>query len=90
MGLSYHVFVLSVGQNGLERKYIEDTGQTREEAEKTLSRSQRQRIIGYRLARPTSHYREQIAEREARGVDHDAIQAGIAAGRKRKVVYRDK
>lgn len=87
---SYHVFVLSVGQNGVERVYIPYTGQTREEAEKTLKRTQRPRIIGYRLAHPTSHYREAIAEREARVVDHDAIQAAIAAGRKRRVVYRDK
>ena len=71
-GNSYHVFVLKVGQEGVERVYIEYTGQTRDEAEKTLKRSQRARVIGYRLARPTSHYREEIAAREARVRDPEA------------------
>lgn len=87
---SYHIFVLSYGREGVERVHITYTGQTREEAERQLKPSQRKRIIGYRLAHPTEHYRASIEAREARGIDHEAIQAAIAAGKRRKVVYRDK
>ena len=58
---AYHAFVLS-RKEGVERVYLEHAGETREEAEKKLKRSQRKRIIGYRVARPTSAYR---AEAEA-------------------------
>lgn len=89
---SYHVFVLSVGQNGVERVYIPYTGQTREEAEKTLKRTQRPRIIGYRLAHPSEHYRAEIEERErtwpARLAEAKAKLA--AGGKRRRIVYRDK
>jgi hypothetical protein len=83
--MSYHVFVLSVGQNGVERIYIADTGQSREDAEKTLKRTQRKRVIGYRLARPTSHYAAEIAARETRPVGAEPQD-----GKKRRVVYRSK
>lgn len=87
---SYHVFVLSYGREGVERVHIAYTGQTRDEAERRLKPSQRKRIIGYRLARPTEHYREEIAAREAREIDPEAIQVAIASGKRRRVVYRDK
>ena len=63
--MSYHVFVLSVGKEGVERIHVLDEGQGQEGAEKSLKRSQRKRVIGYRLAHPTSHYRVEIADREA-------------------------
>ena len=45
-------------------------------------------IKSARIAHPTSCYADAIAEREARGIDHDAIRLAISQGRKRKVVYR--
>jgi len=86
VGLSYHVFVLSVGKEGVERVYVEYTGQSREDAEKTLKRTQRARVIGYKLARPTSHFAAEIAEREARTPGDFEPQDG----KKRRVVYRSK
>lgn len=83
--MRYHVFVLSVGQNGVERKYIEDAGQSREDAEKTLSRSQRRRVIGYKFARPTSDHKAAIAEREARQPGDVPLE-----GKKKRFVYRAK
>lgn len=81
----YHVFVLSVGAQSVERKYIpeSDKAPTREAAEKLLSRSQRKRIIGYRLARPTSAHRDEIMEREARERD-----TSVAPTRRRNFRYR--
>jgi hypothetical protein len=86
------VFVLSVGQSGVERVYIEYTGQTREEAEKTLKRTQRARIIGYRLARPSSHYAAAREERERTWPEKlaEAQEKLAAGGKRRRVVYRDK
>lgn len=69
MRASYHVFVLSVGKEGVERVHLEYQGDTQQEAEKRLKRSQRHRVIGYRLAHPTSHYRPDIEAREARVFD---------------------
>ena len=64
--MTYHVFTLSVGKESLERIHIPHAGDsdTQENAEKQLKRSQRRRIISYRVARPTSHYREEIRCRE--------------------------
>ncbi len=54
---SYHVFTLSVGKLSCEYIYIDEAVGTREDAEKTLKRTQRGRIIGHRIARPTSFHR---------------------------------
>lgn len=64
---SYHLFVLSAGKEGVERVYVPHTEQSREEAEKTLKRSQRKRVIGYKLCRPSSWYR---AEAERQGLPY--------------------
>ena len=55
---SYHVFTLSVGKHAVERIYIDEEVGTREDAERKLKRTQRARIIGHRIARPTRFHRE--------------------------------
>ena len=45
-------------------------------------------VIGARIARPSSHYADEIAAREARGIDHEAIAQAIASGRRRNMRYR--
>lgn len=89
---SYHIFVLKVGKEGVERVHIMYTGQTREEAERSLKPSQRKRVIGYKLAHPSSHYAAEREERErawpARLAEaQDKLAAG---GKRRRVIYRDK
>jgi hypothetical protein len=85
MGLSYHVFVVFGGRRGLTRLYVEDSGQSREDAEKVIHLTDSEKVIGYKFARPTSFHRAAIAEREAR-------QPGDAPadGTKRRFVYRSK
>lgn len=64
--MNYHQFTLRVGKESVERVYIPTVrAATREEAERSLKRTQRKRIIGYHLARPTSELR---AEAETAGL----------------------
>lgn len=60
----YHLFVLSVGKEGVERIYVpmltED--EPRHDAEGRLKRTQRRRVIEYRVCRPTSWRRRQAEE----------------------------
>lgn len=61
----YHQFQLSPsrGEDGATtRVYVPHTGQTREEAEKTLTRAQRKRVEHYQEALATSTRRAQAEE----------------------------
>lgn len=103
-GQHYLVLTFAVGKEGVRREHFPVSADTDlDTAIEAWVRSQlgaRQRnrdkaatklkvsIIGARIARPTSHYADEIAAREARGIDHEAIAQAIASGKKRNVRYR--